>query len=147
MATFRGYRFVLLLTFLTTACGGSDEDTLTPPGSDTDVGEEVSVDAEVDTEPDVQTDVEVDTEPDVQTDAEVDAETDVQTDAEVDAETDVQTDVGVGEPQGIGGITSGGGVARSSRFVAMSATTGGVLERRSERFVAVGRVAIPFFAE
>ena len=134
MAKFRAWRVALILGWLTallSACGGSDEDNGGPPGPEPDAAEEVSADAELDGD--------VDEEPDVQPDVEPDVELDVQ--------PDVEPDVVLGPTQAVGGTTSGGTFARSPRFANWSATTGGVLERRSARFVAVGRVSIPFFAE
>jgi hypothetical protein len=142
MAKFRAWRVALILgslTALLSACGGSDEDNGGPPGPEPDAVEEVSADAELDGDVSVEPDAEVDVEPDVEPDVDLDVEPDV--------EPDVQPDVVLGPTQAVGGTTSGGTFARSSRFANWSATTGGVLERRSARFVAVGRVSIPFFAE
>ena len=72
---------------------------------------------------------------------------DAELDGDVSVEPDVEPDVVLGPTQAVGGTTSGGTFARSPRFASWSATTGGVLERRSARFVALGRVAIPFFGE
>ena len=142
MAKFRAWRVALILgslTALLSACGGSDEDNGGPPGPEPDAAEEVSADAELDGD--------VDEEPDVEPDVELDVEPDVEPDVELDVEPDVEPDVVLGPTQAVGGTTSGGTFARSPRFANWSATTGGVLERRSARFVAVGRVSIPFFAE
>ena len=142
MAKFRAWRVALILgslTALLSACGGSDEDNGGPPGPEPDAAEEVSADAELDGD--------VDEEPDVEPDVELDVEPDVEPDVELDVQPDVEPDVVLGPTQAVGGTTSGGTFARSPRFANWSATTGGVLERRSARFVAVGRVSIPFFAE
>jgi hypothetical protein len=146
MAKFRAWRVALILgslTALLSACGGSDDDNGVPPGPEPDAAEEVSADAELDGDVNGEPDVE----PDVEPDAELDVEPDVEPDAELDVEPDVEPDVVLGPTQAVGGTTSGGTFARSPRFANWSATTGGVLERRSARFVAVGRVSIPFFAE